>query len=227
MRTLWIHGSGYTGGSFTAQTRAFPDSDALLLPGHPDGERLTSVEELASWLGGRVAAQGGGPMVVAGNSLGGAIALRWALDFPEQAAGLILIGTGARLRVSDQLFSLIDDGWPGSIETLVDNALSPSASIDLRRDAQEWHRCVGREATRRDYAACNTFDVRDRLAEIKVPALILVGELDEMTPPKFSQYLAEHLSDSKLVIVSGAGHIVQAEKPAEVNAAIKDFLARF
>jgi 3-oxoadipate enol-lactonase len=227
MRIVWVHGSGYTGGSFKAQIRAFPDSEALLLPGHPDGEKLTLVEELASWLGRRVADGGGGPAIVAGNSLGGAIALRFALDFPEQAAGLILIGTGARLRVSDALFSLIDDGWPGSIETLVDNALSPNASMELRRDAEAWHRSVGRDATRRDYAACNTFDVRDRLAEIKIPALILVGELDEMTPPKYSQYLAEHLPDSKLVIVPGAGHIVQAEKPAEVNAAIEEFLRRF
>ncbi len=227
MRVVWLQCSGYTADSFRAQTKAFDDSEALLLPGHPEGEALTSVAALASWLARQVAAQGGGPVVVGGNSLGGAIAIQWALDFPEQAAGLILIGTGARLRVSDGLFSLIDDGWPGSIETLVDNALSPNASTDLRHDAEAWHRSVGRDATRRDYAACNAYDVRDRLAEIKVPALILVGELDEMTPPKFSQYLAEHLADSKLVIVPGAGHIVQAEKPVEVNAAIEEFLARF
>ncbi len=227
VRVLWLHGSGYTGESFAAQTEAFPDSQALLLPGHPDGEALTSVAELASWLARQVAAQGGARIIVGGNSLGGAIALQWAMDFPEQAAGLILIGTGARLRVSDALFSLIDGGWPGSIETLVDNALSPNASVDLRRRAEAWHRSVGRDATHRDYAACNAWDVRDRLGEIQIPALILVGELDEMTPPKFSQYLAQHLSDGKLVIVPGAGHIVQAEKPAEVNAAIAEFLDRF
>lgn len=222
---LYVHGSGCTEDSFRDQVRAFPGSDALSLPGHPAGKPLGSVGECAAWLARYVEWKHAGKAVVAGNSLGGAIALRWALDRPEQAAGLILIGTGARLRVSADIFKMLDEDWPACIDTLVGWALSKGAPAELRERAKGWHLLVGRESTRADYAACNEFDVIERLGELRVPALILVGAEDTMTPPKYSTFLHERLAGSSLEMVQGAGHIVMAEKPAQCNAAIAGFLA--
>ncbi len=221
---LYLHGSGYTEDSFREQVRAFPGSDALSLPGHPAGQALGSVQACAAWLARYVDWKRAGKAVVAGNSLGGAIALRWALDRPDQAAGLILIGTGAKLRVSAEIFSMIDDDWPACIDRLVSFALSTAAPAELRERAKGWHLLVGRDSTRTDYAACNEFDVMDRLAELRLPALIIVGAHDQMTPPKYSTFLHERLTSSRLVVVPGAGHIVMAEKPVESNAAIAAFL---
>lgn len=221
---LYLHGSGYTEDSFQAQAGAFPGSDALSLPGHPAGEALGSVEECTQWLVRYLEWKRAGPAVIAGNSLGGAIALRCALDSPDLVAGLVLIGTGARLRVSHEIFRMLDDDWPACIDTLVDWALASQAPVELRQRVAQWHRIVGRESTRRDYSACDGFDVMDMLGELRLPALILVGVQDEMTPPKYSTFLHERLAGSTLEVVDDAGHVVMAEKPEQVNAAIAKFL---
>ena len=223
---FYLHGSGHTHESFQAQAEAFAGSDAVSLPGHPQGEAFESVSECAAWFERYLHWRKAGKAVVAGNSLGGAIAMEWALDYPSQVAGLILIGTGARLRVSPQIFSMLDERWPDCIETLADFALAPSAPLELRARTKAWHLQVGRESTRRDYAACNDFDIMDRVAEISAPALIVVGVEDRLTPPKYARFLHERIAGSELLVVEGAGHMVMAEKPAEVNAAIGAFLAR-
>ena len=223
---LYLHGSGYTEDSFRDQVRAFPGSDALSLPGHPAGQALGSVAECAGWLAKYTEWKHAGRVVVAGNSLGGAIALTWALEHPEQAAGLILIGTGARLRVSAEIFKQLDENWPACIDTLVDWAITASAPQELRARAKGWHVLVGRDSTRTDYAACNEFDVMSRLGELRLPALVLVGAEDRMTPVKYSTFLHEHIPGSTLEVVDDAGHLVMAEKPAQSNAAIAAFMRR-
>ena len=223
-RLFYVHGSGYTQDSFRDQITAFPGSDALSLPGHPEGEPLRSVGDMAQWLDKYIRWTGDGKAVVAGNSLGGAIAMEWALRHPECAAGLILIGTGARLRVGKAIFEMVDDEWPASIPKIADFALSGGASVELRSRAEGWHRIVGQQATRADYAACNEFDEMDRLGEITAPTLIIVGGEDRLTPPKFSRFLHEHIEGSDLLEVPGAGHLVMAERPDVVNPAIASFL---
>jgi pimeloyl-ACP methyl ester carboxylesterase len=220
---LYIHGSGYTEDSFRAQAAAFAGSDAVTLPGHPGGEAFETVEEASAWFARYVGWRHAGRAVVAGNSLGGAIALRWALDFPDQAAGLILIGTGARLRVSPRIFQMLDD-WPGSVPSLVDLALAPDAPAQLRERVTSWHLAVGQQTTKRDYAACDRFDVMHELASLQAPTLILVGSLDQLTPPKYALYLHEHIAGSKLSVIDGAGHIAMAERAVEVNGLIAEFM---
>jgi pimeloyl-ACP methyl ester carboxylesterase len=222
---LYIHGSGYTEDSFRAQTEAFEGSDALTLPGHPGGEAFESVDEYAAWFARYVQWKHAGRAVVAGNSLGGAIALRWALDFPTQVAGLILIGTGARLRVSPKILDMLEQ-WPERIDTLGDMALAPDAPLELRKRVRQWLGVVGQTSTRRDYTACDRFDVMSEIDSLRAPTLVVVGSLDKLTPPKFATYLHEHIAGSQLSVVENAGHIVMAEKPAEVNALIAQFLAK-
>jgi pimeloyl-ACP methyl ester carboxylesterase len=222
---LYLHGSGYTEDSFRAQVEAFPGSDALTLPGHPSGEALGTVAECADWLARYIDWKRADRAIVAGNSLGGAIALQWALDRPDQAAGLILIGTGARLRVSPEIFKMLDEDWPACIDTLATWAVASTAPSQLRERVKAWHHTVGRDSTRTDYTACNEFDVMNGLGELRAPSLIVVGAEDQMTPPKYSAFLHERLEGSTFEIVSGAGHVVMAEKPEQVNTAISAFLS--
>ena len=223
-RILYLHGSGHTHASFANQVRAFPDTEALALPGHPDGEPLGTVAELADWLDARITAAAAGPTVVCGNSLGAAIALTTALSHPASVAGLILIGGGARLRVGGQIFEMIDEGWPGCIETLVDLSVDASCPTDLRRQLADMHRVIGQNTTRTDYAACNAFDAMDRVRGLSLPTLIIVGANDRMTPPKYSTFLHESIAGSELVIVDRAGHLPHLEQPSAVNTAIANWL---
>jgi pimeloyl-ACP methyl ester carboxylesterase len=75
-----------------------------------------------------------------------------------------------------------------------------------------------------DYLACDRFDVRDRLAEIRVPTLVVVGTDDRLTPLRYSRFLAETIPGARLVEIPGAGHFPQLEQPVRVNAAIREFL---
>jgi pimeloyl-ACP methyl ester carboxylesterase len=224
-RLFYVHGSGYTQDSFRDQLAAFPGSDALSLPGHPEGEPLESVGDMAEWLDRYIRFSGAGKAVVAGNSLGGAIAMEWALRHPDRAAGLILIGTGARLRVGQAIFDMLDDRWPASIPAFADYSLSPGAPAELHERIEAWHRIVGRTSTRADYAACNDFDIMTRVSEIAVPTLIVVGAEDKLTPPKYSHFLHEHIAGSELLEVPGAGHVVMMERPDVVNPRIAGFMA--
>src|ERR1700730_5943932 len=215
-----VHGSGHTHESFAAQVAAFATADAVSLPGHPEGQALTSVGDCAEWLAKSLQSKGTRKAIVGGNSLGGAIALEFALRFPERTAGLVLLGTGGRLKVSSEIFAMLDDKWPDCIDTIAGWSPAPDAPAELRTRRREWHLIVGREATRQDYANCNAFDVMDRLASLDVKTLIVVGSVDEMTPPKYSRFLNEKIAGSRLAIVDGAGHLAHAEKPQAVNELI-------
>ena len=70
---------------------------------------------------------------------------------------------------------------------------------------------------REDYSAS--------LSSIRVPTLIIVGELDSITPPKMAQSMHEKIAGSKLVQIPGAGHVSTMEEPTEVTNAVMDFLA--
>ena len=77
-------------------------------------------------------------------------------------------------------------------------------------------------------AACEclpTHDVRDRLAEIEVPTLVVVGEFDEETPLAYSKHLAERIRGADLVVIDGAGHLSPCEAPEAFNRAVRRFLA--
>jgi pimeloyl-ACP methyl ester carboxylesterase len=64
------------------------------------------------------------------------------------------------------------------------------------------------------------------LAGIDVPVIIVVGDEDELTPPSFSQEMAARISNAKLRIVKGAGHVSSLEAPEEATRALRDLLNR-
>jgi len=225
MKLIFIHGSGGSKHSWYYQTEHFPDADAIELPGHPEGEPCTSVEAYVDWLKGYITEKGYRDVVLAGHSLGGAVAQLYALTHPEDMAGLILIGSGARLRVHpmylEELKKAIDNptafvqmreaGW---------NDLEPEVRELLRERATR----IGPAVTLSDMLCCDRFDIMDRVHEIKLPTLALCGTEDVMTPPKYAAYVADKIDGARQVIIEGGTHNVAMEKPDEVNRAIDDFL---
>ena len=77
-----------------------------------------------------------------------------------------------------------------------------------------------------DFFSCEQFNVMDRLGKITLPTLIICGEDDVLTPIKYSEFLHRELSNSKLVLVPDAGHILMIEKPDAVNRAIEEFVVK-
>ena len=98
---VFIHGPGAGGcaASFVYQLEHYPGSLAPTLPGHPEGAACTSVERYAEWLRGWLWSQGKRKeLVLVGYTLGGWIALQYALDYPDEVKALVLMTTGMRPR---------------------------------------------------------------------------------------------------------------------------------
>jgi pimeloyl-ACP methyl ester carboxylesterase len=162
--------------------------------------------------------------VVAGHSMGGAIALSAALDKPGRVAGLVLVGTGARLRVLPTILEGTLTDWPATAQLVCQYAYSSKAPAALVQLGQRQMLAVPGETVHDDFAACNDFDVTNRLGEIRCPTLVLCGTEDNLTPPKYSAFLAEQIHGARLRLIEKAGHMVMIEKEREVAEAISEWL---
>ena len=164
-------------------------------------------------------------MVLAGHSLGGAIAQLYALKYPEGLQGLIIIGSGARLRVSPVYLEMLEQAKSnlGIFEDFLDK-LHEFIDPELREVLQRRSLENGSAVLLNDMLCCDKFDIMDRVHEIKLPTLVLCGREDIMTPPKYTKYLAGKIEGAREVIIEGGTHMVFAEQPELVNQAIEDFL---
>jgi pimeloyl-ACP methyl ester carboxylesterase len=225
MKLIFIHGSGCCKEVWHYQTSHFPEADAVALPGHACGEPCTSVDSYVEWLRGYIQDNYYIDVVLAGHSLGGAIVQLYALKYPEDLKGLILIGSGARLRVSTMY-----------LEMLKQAKSNRSILEDFFHESYEFIESGLREVLQRkaldcdptvflnDMLCCDRFDIMDRVHQIKLPTLAICGSEDIMTPPKYTTYLASKIDGARYIIIEGGTHMVFAEQPELVNQAIEDFL---
>ena len=232
----FVHGSGGSKDVWKAQARLsdrFPVV-ALDLSGHGDSDDIdddggaSGSGALAAYADDAVAvAAETGASVLCGNSLGGAVALRVALDRDLALDGLVLAGTGAKLAVADPLRETLATDFDRAIELLHEPDRlfhdAPPEHVELSRAGM---RDCGRAVTERDFRACHAFDVRDRLDEIAVPSLAVVGEHDELTPVEYHDYLAERIDDCERAVIEGAAHLAMLERPTAFNAALAAFCSR-
>jgi 3-oxoadipate enol-lactonase len=231
-RILYVHGSGAThrlwGHQYAPDGPASP-AVALDLSGHgesADVDAEPGPETLDAYAEDVVAvARETGADVLVGNSLGGAVVLTVALDTAFDPEGLVLAGTGAKLAVKEELRTMLDDDFETAVDVLHgENMLFHDPDDRTLARSKETMRAVGQRITRRDFLACHTFDVRDRLDELSVPALAVVGEHDSLTPPTYHEYLAEELPDCEYATIEGAAHLAMAERPDAFNDTVSRFL---
>jgi pimeloyl-ACP methyl ester carboxylesterase len=226
-----VHGSGGDHTTWSPQLAGLSSAArivALDLPGHgaSGGEGCDTVADYAATVRRFLTALGGGPVVLGGHSLGGAVSLTLALDTPDLLRGLVLVGTGARLRVLPALFDILARDYPEAVAFMTDHAWSAASPGELKQRGRETVSATHPSVTRGDFLACDSFDVIARLGEIRLPSLVVVGGEDRLTPPKYSDYLARSLADAKLEVIERAGHFVSLEQPDAVNRAVRDFLGR-
>jgi len=226
---IFIHGSGWNTRMWYNQRDYLKSSMEVILvdlPGHgkSPGDGCDSVEEYRDTIYGVVKMLSPGRCYVAGHSLGGAIAMSFALSYPDVTKGIVLIGTGAKLRVLPQILEGITKDKDNAVQNIVTLAFSKKAPLTLKNDDfNETMQCKA-EAIYKDFNACNHFDIMDSVGSLQVPALIICGTDDVLTPPKYSSYLNKEIKGSRLVLIEDAGHMVMMEKPMDVNRAIGEFV---
>lgn len=164
--------------------------------------------------------------VVAGLSMGGAIAMQIALDAPERVAGLIAVSAGAWLPVADNLLELLEDDPQAAVKAIASRSFGPQASHATRQLGRRLLQGIPPDVLAANYRASAAFDVRARLAEIGAPTLVLAGSGDALLPPSEARSLAEGLPNAEFRLMEGAGHLIPAEFPDETAVVIRGWLER-
>lgn len=222
-----IHGAGGTHLHWPPQLRHMPEARVIApdLPGHgQSGGEADTIEEKAAAVIEWLDALNVERAVIGGHSMGGAIALTLALTHPARVAGLVLAGTGARLRVAPALLAQVQADFAGAVSGIIQNVFAPSAPPALTRAAHARMLEINPRVLLNDWRACDAFDVRARLGEITAPALVLCGTEDQMTPEKHARFLADALPHAEFKLFPGAGHMLPLEQPEAVTEAVRDFL---
>lgn len=225
---LLVHGAGGSHLDWPAEIYRLPEANAVRidLPGHRNSPKpgRQSVAAYAADVLAFMDALTLPRVIIAGHSMGGAVAQTMALHYPDRIAGIVLLNTGAKLSVSPQILDQVRADLPKVADLLSQWFWGDFASEQLRRLDYARQLENDPEVMYGDYLACNQFDLRDQLAHITQPTLIIGGTADKMTPFKFSVFLNEHITGSRLVAVQNTGHKTVLEQPQVVADALVEWL---
>jgi pimeloyl-ACP methyl ester carboxylesterase len=222
-----IHGAGGTHLHWPVELRRLAGASVytLDLPGHgrSAGDGCDTIGGYARAVAAFLRAVDTGPVIVVGHSMGGAIAMTLALDF-DGVIGAVLVGTGARLRVTPAILEGIHSDFERSVEIITRFAWSQGALPGLLELGKQALLDTGPDVLQGDFSACDRFDVMERLEKMQVPTLVISSSADQLTPVKYGQFLAEHIPNARLVVIENAGHMMMLERPNEVAEAMRKYL---
>lgn len=227
---LLIHGAASSHLFWPAELRRLPGANvyALDLPGHgrsqPPGR--DQVADYAADVAAFIEALSLDNVVLAGHSMGGAIVQTLALEPLPAIQGIILIATGARLRVDPLILELVAADFPAAIDRITGLAWGPEAPLALVEAGRSMMLTMRPEAARGDYLACDSFDFMTRLPAITLPALVISGSRDQLAPEKYGRYLADQLPNGQFISMEAAGHMLPLERPQPIAAAVSRFIAQ-
>ena len=220
---LWLHGFPLTSAIFAKQL-AIPGVEHVM----PDLPPRDSMDDYARFAVEQLDARGIEKATFAGLSMGGYICFAAMRLFPERVSGLVLLDTRETADTDEGRkgrYEMIDkaqrEGVAPIVGSMLPKMLTASAPEELREYVREVMMSVSRElviASLRAMAARP--DSSSLLPSIAVPALIVVGEEDTVTPPGDAERMAAAIPNARLVKIAGAAHLANVEKAAEVNAAI-------
>lgn len=228
---LFIHGAGGSGAYWSNHVEGLAghaNTMAVDLPGRggsPDAG-CREIADHARAVAGFIEACGLKRVVPVGFSMGGAVTLQLALDRPGVFEGLVLVSTGAKLKVAPVVLELVESNFAALLDQLKNVLISPASDPSVLDGVVADIANTDPRVIAADFGACNRFDVRERLGQIDVPVLVLSGTDDMLTPPRYSDYLKANLGCAQPLRLAGAGHCLSIEKAAEFTAAVSDFLQR-
>ncbi|MGH9671643.1 MAG: alpha/beta fold hydrolase [Bryobacteraceae bacterium] len=238
---IFLHGYSDSWRSFQlvlpylpASIRAF----ALTQRGHGNAGRPVNgyrTRDFAADLAGFMDTAGLADAVIVGHSMGGLIAQRFALDYPDRVRGLVLAGTAASLR----RFKEVQELWEDFISQLRD-PIDRAFVSDFQRSTlarpvpRAYLKTVIRESLKAPARVWRSVmndmlgeDPSYELRRIKAPTLMLWGERDTYCPQREREYLASAIAGSRSILYPGAGHALHWEEPERFAADIDTFASQF
>ena len=207
----------------------------LSLPGHdaaPVPAAPFTIEELADAVADRVGELTDGPALYAGVSIGGALGLALALRHPDRFAGAAIIASAASLGSAEHWrtrAALVREQSTSAL--VIPSAQAWFAPDSIAREPELTGRIlrvlqgVSDEGYARCAEALASYDLRDRLAEIRIPILAMGGESDGVAPEERQDETVAGVLRGRKVMIAGAGHQPPAEQAEAVSAALLAFFA--
>ena len=206
-KVILIHGSGHKASSWQKTISFLDHQEDILCP------------ELSAILNGREAsfpnlraafaqycAQAGVPVHLCGLSLGGILALDYAMDHPENVKTLVLIGTPHKV-----------PKFAFALQNVVFRLLPKSTFTSMAFDKKDTF-ALGNSMKNLDFSG--------RLGEVQCPTLILCGEKDGANL-KSARFLAGHIPGAELQIIENTGHVVNEENPDALAKELNEFYAPY
>src|SRR3979490_606668 len=232
-----LHGAGFDHTTWALHSRWFAHHGygvlAPDLPGHGRsiGAPLSTIAAMADWTASLLDAAGAAKARLVGHSMGSLIALETAARHPAKVAALSLIGTAATMTVGPDLLKAAEANdqtaidmvsiWGLGFQAELGGSLAPG--LWMHSGAQRVLEQCRPGVLFNDLAACNAYqNALAAAAQVTVPATFILGERDMMTPAKAGKMLAAALPNSRTIILRGAGHMMMAERPDELLAALQD-----
>jgi pimeloyl-ACP methyl ester carboxylesterase len=228
---VFIHGAALSKGLWAAQVKDLSDianTIAIDLPGHKDskGEACDRISDCAAAVAQLIEKINAPNPVLCGLSMGGAVAQELLITKPELFKVAMLMHTGARLKVFPFIFESIKKDYSQYLDLVVDFSVSQKSDKTTVKERMKDVAVTKADVALKDFTACDQFDVMARLNEISAKVLVVVGAEDNITPPKYGEYLHQNIPGSELKVISEAGHLSPVEKPEEVSLIIRDFLRK-
>ena len=204
MKKVLIHGSGHQASSWREVVTYLDGRLDVLCPNLStilDGKEASYTNLYSSFV--EYCNQIDGKIDLCGLSLGGILALNYALDFPDQVNKLVLIGTP--YKVPKVMFSIQNVIFKFLPKSLFESMAFNKKDTFILGDSMK------------------NLDFSDRIQDISCPVLIICGEKDRANL-KSACYLSQNIYNSQLKMIDKAGHILNEEKPQELANLLNNFL---
>jgi pimeloyl-ACP methyl ester carboxylesterase len=231
-----LHGAGFDHTTWALHSRWFAHHGhgvlAPDLPGHgrSDGAPLATIADMADWTADLLDAAGATKARLVGHSMGSLIALETAARHPAKVSSLSLIGTAATMTVGPDLLKAAEANDHAAVDMVSIWGLGFAAELGGSLAPGLWMHSGAQRVLEQcrpgvlynDLNACNAYQgALDAAAKVAVPVTLILGERDMMTPAKAGKALAAALPTARTVVLPGAGHMMMAERPDELLAALQ------
>ena len=202
------------------------------LPGHglSGGGPLSSIAAMADFCAALITAAKAERARIIGHSMGALVALETAARHPQHATAIALIGTAPAMPVAPDLLNAAKAEDHAAIDMMSIWGYGFRAGLGGSLAPGLWMLEGGARLLERarpgvlfaDLCACNAYhDGLISAAKVKMPATLILGERDMMTPAKAGRELAAAFPNARVVMLQDAGHMLMSERPDEVLAALR------
>jgi pimeloyl-ACP methyl ester carboxylesterase len=236
---VFLHGAGMDHTAWMLQARYFAHHGRAVLSvdlpgcGRSEGPLLTSIEDLAGWALKLLDAVHAPKAALVGHSMGALVALECAARAPARVWALALLGVAGQMPVHPDLQRAAAANAQAALDLVASWGFGRWAHLGGSRVPGLWMVGSGLRLLERmpagalaaGLAACNAYaGAADAAAKILCPTLLLLGEIDRMTPPTAARELATRIADARTVILPHAGHMMMIEQPDETIAALAEII---